>query len=123
MNTAPSFAAGNGIVTTDISGTGLGETANAIVVQADGKILVSGSSPAGQFVARYNADGTLDASLGAGGIVTRSGASGNGMVVQSDGKIVVVGTSSNGADTDIALVRYDRNGTIDASFGSSGSVN
>src|SRR5262249_10112024 len=57
-----------------------GATAQALVVQPDGKIVVAGSSglPNGPFgnviydfaVARYNSAGTLDTSFGSGGRVT-----------------------------------------------------
>src|SRR5262245_65314584 len=41
--------------------------------------------------------------------------SGEAVAVQADGKIVVVGSSSGG--TDIAVVRYDTDGSLDATFG------
>src|SRR5262245_58152539 len=41
--------------------------------------------------------------------------SGEAVAVQADGKIVVVGSSSGG--TDIAVVRYDTDGSLDTSFG------
>ena len=70
-----SFGPGHtGLVTTDF-GSGSGELANALAIQSDGKILVAGitdASGSGDFaLARYNADGSLDASFGPGtGLVT-----------------------------------------------------
>jgi uncharacterized delta-60 repeat protein len=72
--------------------------------------------------------GTLDTTFGSGGIVTTSfGTQSNdmafGAAVQSDGKVVAAGTSytSNGSYY-LDLTRYNANGTLDSSFGSSGKV-
>ena len=73
-----------------------------------------------------NADGTLDTSFGTGGKVITDIAGCNdqaySVVIQSDGKIVVAGTSNNGSDDDFAVVRYNADGTLDNSFGSSGKA-
>ena len=67
----PNFGAG-GIVTTDFGGAGAG--AAAIAVQTDGKRVLVGEAVvnnASEFaLARYNSNGTLDASFGAGCKVT-----------------------------------------------------
>jgi uncharacterized delta-60 repeat protein len=70
--------------------------------------------------------GRLDATFGIGGKVTTPLGSGNGMqaqavAIQSDGKIVAVGYSS-GANTDFVLVRYNSDGSLDATFGLGGIV-
>ena len=61
-----------GIVTTDILGDDNG--CNALALQSDGKIVVTGYAYDGaKYVfatARYNSDGTLDSGFGSGGIVT-----------------------------------------------------
>ena len=103
-------------------------TPAAVVVQPDGKILVAGqddgptfNGAAEFFVARFNSDGTLDTSFGDGGtVVTQIGQQDNvaGMVLQSDGKIVLAGT----ADSHFALVRYNADGSPDATFGVGGMV-
>src|SRR5262249_10923705 len=66
----PTFGTG-GKLTTDF---GTGAAARTVAVQADGQILTAGvavANGATNFaLARYNSDGTLDASLGTGGIVT-----------------------------------------------------
>jgi uncharacterized delta-60 repeat protein len=117
---------GDGIVTTDFAGEG--DEANAVAVQPDGKIVVAGLSTTGGLVnpdadfalARYNTDGSLDASFGGDGKVTTDlGAEtdvGRAVVIQN-GKIVVAGTS----DSDVALARYTQDGELDTSFGRSGS--
>ncbi len=47
---------------------------------------------------------------------------GYAVAVQADGKIVVAGQSENGADTDIALARYNSDGSLDTDFNYTGQV-
>lgn len=107
--------------------------ANAIALQADGKILIAGTgiSSAGtdnDFVlARYNTDGSIDTSFGINGLVTTDfGATDYiaAIVLQSDGKIVAGGTTviANPGARNFALARYDNNGSLDTSFGNGGKV-
>ena len=122
----PGFGTG-GKVTTDFGGGD--DAGNHVVMQSDGKIVVAGSSFNGSHydvaLARYNADGTADSSFGTGGKVTTdfsgSDDAGYSVVVQSDDKIVVAGYAS-GSSLDFALVRYEADGTRDASFGTGGRV-
>ncbi len=98
-----------------------GKAANAVAVQADGKILVANASVSGFALTRYNADGTLD-TFGTGGTVTTSfggfSAVPHAITIQSDGKIVVAGTSFFGANQ-VAVARYNIDGSLDTSFGNS----
>jgi uncharacterized delta-60 repeat protein len=104
--------------------------AQAMVVQSDGKIVVAGyASNATNWdfaVVRYNVDGTLDASFGDDGRVltpVRSGGDvGQAVALQLDGRIVVAGYSAGAANFDFALVRYNADGTLDASFGLEGKA-
>ncbi|HYV94841.1 MAG TPA: delta-60 repeat domain-containing protein, partial [Chitinophagales bacterium] len=70
--------------------------------------------------------GSLDSTFGTNGKVTTdfSGVddSGNSIAVQSDGKLVFAGYSDNGSDYDIAVVRYNADGSLDNSFGTNGKV-
>ncbi len=50
------------------------------------------------------------------------GESGTSVAVQEDGKIVVAGSIENGAQTDVLLLRYNPEGTLDATFGANGVV-
>lgn len=116
-----------GKVSTDFSSQS--DSAYAVTLQSDGKILVAGIALNGVndlAVARYDADGSLDSTFGIGGKVTTALGSGfdfaSSIAVQGDGKIVVAGYTQNGANNDIALVRYQSNGTLDAAFGSGGKV-
>ncbi len=123
---------GNGIVKT-VVGSG-DEVFRGVEIQTDGKILAVGDSFDGGntsiTVVRYNADGTLDTTFdgdagnGNGILVTRIG---NGaehayqVKNQSDGKIVVAGYFSAGTgNNDVALLRYNTNGTLDTTFNDDG---
>ena len=116
----------NGTLSTAV-GAG-NDIAQAVAIQADGKILVAGYAFNGAkndfAVVRYNPNGTLDTTFNGIGIVTTAvGASNDeafGMAVQSDGKIILAGQSFNGVDTDIAFVRYNTDGTLDNSFNGDG---
>ncbi|HEX2700923.1 MAG TPA: Calx-beta domain-containing protein [Acidimicrobiales bacterium] len=116
----------DGKVTTDI-GTVSIDAAAAVAVQADGRIVVAGTTGAGDFaVVRYSATGALDTTLDTDGKVTTdigtvSVDAANAVAVQPDGKIVVVGsTSSSGGD--FAVVRYDASGALDVSFSGDGKL-
>ncbi len=67
------------------------------------------------------ASGSLDTTFGGDGIVTTALGSGNeqanAVAIQTDGKIVVAGYSSNGSNNDFAVVRYNTDGSPDATFG------
>jgi uncharacterized delta-60 repeat protein len=68
--------------------------------------------------------GRLDPSFGGDGRVTTAfagDAGANGVVVQ-DGKLVAAGFAMIGATVDFALARYNRDGTLDRSFGTGGRV-
>jgi uncharacterized delta-60 repeat protein len=100
-----------GITTTAF--TTQGDQANAVALQADGKIVVAGRTAlfgTSDFaIARYTADGTLDSSFGSGGKATVDFLSGNdgaqAVVVQPDGKIVAGGFARNGNSVGVGLVR------------------
>ena len=129
-----SFGSG-GQVTTDLSGSAFNhEFGQSVTVQPDGKILVAGyQSTEGLrddlILLRYNADGTLDTSFGGGdGIVTDDfGGDADARaeeVIYEGGKILVVGKRiDHGATTpswDVFVARYNSDGTLDTTFGSSG---
>lgn len=119
-----------GLVTTDVVGRSSDRATNVAITEPDGKILVAGNTQqpvSGDHfsVARYNADGSLDTSFGNGGFVATTFAGYNsqafGMAVDSSGRIVVVGNADASAP-DIALARYNPDGSVDNSFGSAGLV-
>jgi uncharacterized delta-60 repeat protein len=120
---------GTGIVATNFGG--ISTQATAVVVQPDAKVLVVGTTSVigdGDFaLARYNPDGTPDASFGSGGQVTTDFLANDGLndvTLQADGKIVVTGRSMEpgfGGD-DFAVARYEADGTLDTTFGVAGLV-
>lgn len=115
---------GDGKVTTDF-GTGH-DDGNTVAIQSDGKIVVAGSSDIDLAIARYNTDGTLDNSFGLDGKVTTAFGTGSdrgrSVAIQPDGRIIVAGDADNGSDIDLALARYNTDGTLDNNFGLDGKV-
>ena len=126
-----------GLVTTDMSGRG--DEALAVALQSDGKIIAAGYATAanGQrwtAMARYNTDGTLDATFGSGGKVVQEIPSSPfepesqifSVIVLSDGKILAGGgihfPTPEGTTLPernrVFLTRYDSNGALDPTFGS-----
>ena len=78
-------------------------------------------------VARYNRDGRLDTSFGAGGLVRNDFPGAAALVLQPDGKLVTAGTQfvfTNGVppDQNLVLQRFNPDGSPDTSFGSAGLV-
>lgn len=121
----------DGTVLTGFEGTASSFPRGMSVVQPDGKFVVVGQAmnanqSDGAFaVARFNPDGSLDASFGVGGRVTTAVGNGNAtaaaVAVRPDGRILVVGsTFVSGNFTDFALVQYNSNGTLDPTFGIDG---
>lgn len=99
----------------------------SVALQADGRILLGGRSSTPAFaLARYDANGVLDNTLGAGGLVTTliGGAACKGRVVmvQPDGKILLGGNSTLLGTEDFAIVRYNADGSLDQTFGVGGAV-
>ena len=97
----------------------------AIAVQPDGKIVAAAEHPSDDTqwrVTRVNADGTLDAGFGVGGIVDTTIGSARpfptSIAVQPDGKILVGGKLATPGTP--ALVRYNADGSLDPTFGSGG---
>jgi uncharacterized delta-60 repeat protein len=110
---------------------GRSDEAQAIAVDADGKIVVAGSSGQGGIndfaVVRYTSDGELDEDFGEGGKVltsfTEDSDSAYALTLQDDGKIVVGGEANFGTSAtgqDFAIARYNPDGTLDESFGEAG---
>ncbi len=118
-----------GIVTTSITNEGY-SSANAVAIQADGKIVVAGYSVnnLGNTVfalSRHNTNGSLDTTFGTAGVITTNLLDGiaNDISIQADGKIVVAGFSSyNGPQSLFSLTRYNTNGSLDNTFGNVGIV-
>jgi uncharacterized delta-60 repeat protein/LPXTG-motif cell wall-anchored protein len=118
----------DGKVTTDF-GSGANDDARSVTVQSDGKIIVAGFSFVNDndfVIARYNTNGSLDTTFDTDGKVTTDFGSGanddaRSVTVQSDGKIIVAGDSSSG-NAQLAVARYNTNGSLDTTFDTDGKV-
>jgi len=112
-----------------------------LAVQTDGKILVGGSQIFGGtdvfIIARFNRNGTLDTTFDGDGIVRTQiftvqdlGSRIKALAIQPDGKIIAAGSATRGAFsppgtpifTEVALVRYNPDGSLDTSFDTDGKA-
>jgi uncharacterized delta-60 repeat protein/uncharacterized repeat protein (TIGR01451 family) len=126
--------AADGVRMTDIQGTDDG--GYALALQSDGRIVIGGyavdlANGDKEFaLVRYNYNGTLDTTFGGGTgkVVTDFNGTSDriwGITLQTDGKIVAVGETVSlvfPGTNDIAVARYNTNGTLDTSFGGTGKV-
>ena len=119
-----SFGGGDGIVIRSVGDDG---AANAMAVQADGKIILAGYGGgllSSDFVLfALNADGIVDTTFDGNGRVTTGFGSGNeqahSVTLQPDGKILVAGESGGV----FALARYNAaDGSLDTTFDGDGKV-
>ena len=137
----PTFGGGDGWLTTDFGGY---DSARAVTIQPDGRILVAGEGQVAHSlrysdmaVARYLPSGALDLSFNGTGRAVymrdnadRSWDAANDVQVQPDGKVVLVGVSvlfpnatpggSGPGRADFAAVRLRADGTVDTDFGAAG---
>jgi uncharacterized delta-60 repeat protein len=115
-----------------VSSFGSGSIGRGVAVQSDGKIVVvgqasdtTGTGTLGLIVERFNSNGTLDTSFGSGGVartLTAQFGAGYAVAIQSDGKIVAAGqANAPGGGTEVAVARFNTNGSLDTSFGSGGT--
>ncbi len=119
----------DGKVTTDFSKTD--NDGSSVTIQSDGKIIVVGKTYNGSdfdfAIVRYNIDGSLDNTFDTDGKVTTAFGPNNSygydVAIQFDGKIIVAGTTTGNDNLkDIALIRYNTNGSLDTSFDTDGKV-
>jgi uncharacterized delta-60 repeat protein len=117
---------GDGLKTTDF-GFGV-DSANALAIQSDGKIVLAGQASNGTdldfALVRYTSTGNPDTSFSGDGLKTTSIGSDDdvarGLVVQSNGMLVAAGYSVIGTDEEFALARYTTGGTLDNGFSGDG---
>ena len=112
----------NGVRILDLGGF---ESAQNVVIQPDGRIVISGlTNKSGSFdfvLARFNSVGVLDPTFGIAGIVTTDIQSGGislddrayNLALQTNGQLVVAGDSGG----QLVLGRYNTDGTLDTTFG------
>jgi uncharacterized delta-60 repeat protein len=97
----------------------------ASLLQPDGKLVLAGGQGSNLFIGRYTATGAHDAGFGSGGVVSTvfgtDSVEANGIILLPDGKLLAAGTST-GANAHIILARYNANGSLDLTFGTSGTI-
>ena len=126
----PAFGVG-GIATTNFEGESYDEP-QAIVLQPDGRIILGGSSNTGGgfgrifgadnlALARYLPNGLLDPTFGqAGKVIVDAGSlfeSIRAIALDPSGRIVAVGRTSGERRGDLLLTRFQPDGSLDATFG------
>lgn len=110
---------GNGKKTINFGGI---DSANAVLVQSNGRIVVAGDGAAANSfcVARLRANGAFDTTFGSGGrrTIDFGGDSGSllGAALQPDGRIVLAGRS----DLQVAVARVNPSGSLDTTFSGDG---
>ena len=117
---------------------GVDQITQALAVQPDGKILISGTSKDTETpnynnaptILRLNADGSLDETYGQNGFVQIATVFVDNELttikVQPDGKIIASGhfeqAFDGSSDFDVLLIRTDEDGNMDPDFGDNGIV-
>lgn len=99
----PSGVAGGRFAFAVVAATTTGENVRSIALQADGRIVLAGSSGGTYAVARLQSNGQFDSSFASGnGRLAYSGSFGVGFAskvfVQPDGRLLLVGYSNNNGD-------------------------
>ncbi len=103
----------------------------SLAIQPDGKILLGGYCYNGSdydfCIARFDSDGNLDTTFNyPNGYKIQSIGSGNdegfSLAIQPDGKILLGGYCQGVSNADFCIARFNSDGTLDTSFGSSGKV-
>ncbi|GMU19496.1 MAG: hypothetical protein AMXMBFR12_06880 [Candidatus Babeliales bacterium] len=99
----------------------------AIAIDSSNNIIIAGSTLINKVgfivLAKYLSNGSLDTSFGNNGIVLssfESGCSCYAMNLEEDNKITLTGSILKNDDVWIPLIRYNSDGTLDASFGING---
>jgi uncharacterized delta-60 repeat protein len=120
----------DGSLDTSFSGDGIatfssGYFMNAMAIQADGKIVITGRTGGGLDTSlvtfRFNADGSFDNTFGLRTLNIGAGTDeATDVAIQADGKVVVAGYGYVGLGNDFVLIRYNTNGSLDTSFDGDG---
>src|SRR5215470_8526399 len=89
---------------------GMDDRAFSVALQEDGKIVAAGMTGNNFALARYNSNGTLDATFGSGGKVITDFAGANdialGVAIRTDGKIVAAGRTFVSGRPAFGVARY-----------------
>jgi uncharacterized delta-60 repeat protein len=112
----------------EVPGSSNVDDGRSIIVQPDGKVLVSGywqgTVQYDAAVARFNTDGTLDTTFNGTGYwqsgMAASADRAYAMALQPDGKILIAGYAKPGANDDFAVARLTTTGALDTTFNGTG---
>ena len=115
-----SWGAG-GVALTPPSGSSTYAYTGSVLLQTDGKVIVTGTCGAGTFCAmRYTLSGGLDTTFGNSGYATSAAlgyAGGGKAALYSDGRFVIAGAcGGSNAATDMCVVRFSANGVRDTAY-------
>ncbi|WP_027480655.1 hypothetical protein [Deinococcus pimensis] len=120
---------GSGGKLTGITGSSFGNGANAVVIDAQNRIVVAGNSAQNTAAVRLGENGALDTSFGTGGKTVVKVSQDNwdeatGVALQSDGKVVLGGWvyEGGGSSGNFTALRLTADGQPDATFGQGGVV-
>jgi uncharacterized delta-60 repeat protein len=115
-----------------ITDLGFVDVANGVALTPSGQVLIAGYTIGAKLnndflLQRYDTDGALDTTFGTGGTVKTDVSTGDdfgeNLVVDAAGRIILVGEATSPTSptlTDIALARYNADGTPDTSFATNG---
>jgi uncharacterized delta-60 repeat protein len=126
----PDMSFGTAGITRTPIGTGE-DIAYAMVLQPNGRIVLAGSTYAADghrdfALARYTAAGLLDPDFSGGKVTTAIGPSDDyayALILMPWGRLVAAGSArinTSSAETDLAIVAYNADGTLDRFFGNAG---
>ncbi|MDB5389232.1 MAG: uncharacterized protein JWM11_4878, partial [Planctomycetaceae bacterium] len=110
---------------TTVSGVA-SDVANSVAIQSDGKYIVAGVSSTfitQGILSRYNTNGTLDPTFGAGGSIASSFFAGGftGMAIEPDGSIVASGQVNDvNGNSYFGVLKVTSAGLLDPTFGING---
>jgi uncharacterized delta-60 repeat protein len=121
----PSFGGGDGLVVPDYGST---QDARAVAIQANGRIVVAGTSGGGEFrISRFLTDGSIDpeffssAGTRSKAITGGTAAIPDSIVIQETGHIIVGGKSKIGDDV-FAIMGLDTDGSDAPGFGTANAT-
>jgi uncharacterized delta-60 repeat protein len=116
----------DGIAEFDLTTEPYKDYAVDIVCQPDGKLVVAANSFQHMVILRLNPNGMLDPSFGTNGMVMidvfDNYSIAVGIDLQPDGKIILLASIDFSPPNKVLLMRFNADGSIDPSFGNSGSV-
>jgi len=116
---------------TTITDLGSDDVANGVALMPNGEIEIAGYTLGANvnrdfLLARYQADGTPDAAFADHGVVKTDLGTGDdfaeNLIVDPQGRTILVGRTTTSTILDMALVRYDANGALDATFDGDGII-